>query len=211
MFNGLGTASFRRASSLGLEVSSTTRDEDNGSTLEAAETNQFKTSSNGPLDSENIIIGDLAATLEAHRASNRVKATQKLNSLSSEDQSGRQQAPGDGEAVGSLDRVVCNGSGFATLDEAIIGRVLAQAKQRPLVKRIRGKRSRSQKKDVQSEKTKKPYQDEQNDLEYEARTRQAQGRWSQRTLPDRDLWRPYQPWLAYVDSVYEDRLDRLVK
>lgn len=204
VFNNLSTILFRRASSNTLEVPSAAQDGDYGSKFAATGTKKV-IASDLAFDSENIIIGDLAATLEAHRASNRAKASRMLVSPSPKDTDLKNDA-----GHGSFGLQTPHESRANASSRAISGLELAPAKPSPLVRRTRGKRSPSLRHKPQSGKIRRGSHNEQDDIEYTARNCHAQGRWSQRVLRERKMWRSHRPWLAYVDSVHEDCLDRSV-
>lgn len=207
VFNDLSASLHRRASSLVSDGASSAGHADKENNYKATKIDQGKASSNPLLSSEDIIIGDLAATLEAHRVSNRAKAKNKLDQLPPEDRDRRLQALRNEEAFGSLGQQARYGS---RTTESISDQDLAPAERPQLVRRLRENRSQPQKQVVGSGERISGLWAEQDGVKHKARALQAKGRWTQPAAYKLNAPRPFRPWLAYLDSAHEDPLDRSV-
>ena len=219
VFNDLSIGPYRRASSIAQQQTRALQD-GGRSDLEAGTANQMKVVSKMAEHNKEIFVDDLAATLEAHRASNRAKIIRKIPQPPPNYQDwkrlaevtnrpeGHNQVVQDAEDVGEI-------SMSAVAAKSKKNRVLRlKGKERRLVKRINKKIKRISRdiKHLQNSillvTTRNDMRETgQNNLKSKARVPGARRYWSQPRSSSNSKGSS-QPWLAYIDSLHEDPLEQ---
>ena len=236
VFNDLSKRLFQRAFQRALnhdaELSNAAHKEQERSSPKTYGSNQEKTSLRGIGLSENIIIGDLAATLEAHRASNRASIIRKIGRPPPEYQSVKVKRPlqDEQEDHGSSKKRVANGSGPTTSIQKAVSRETEHVNQAGKVatgsvrlaqrprRRSGGTRGRiarkARKASLASEALlNKKMVDTPQGLDYPGKYQSPKEEWYSNKAVERSgvVNKSPRPWLAYIDnSDHVQRLDRLV-
>lgn len=207
VFNDLSSRLFRYESSLHSDAPSVVP---NSNSIAAADDGKANACWNWPLNDENIIVGDLAATLDAHRASNKANNA-RISAVPSANIHGqRHNSSGHEKSDGVSSGESLHGIGPSFLENDSGDLDVAPAKPGPLVRRMRVKRSTWPKQEISKTGSRIEHGRDQGNIKYKARIGEAPGQRSQKTSRVPQRWKPYRPWLAYVDSVHEDRLDQSV-
>ena len=207
VFNDLSSRLFRYESSLHSDAPSAIP---NGNSIAAADDGQVKARWNWPLNDEDIIIGDLAATLDAHRASNKANGTRMSVVPSANIHSQKHNVSGHEKSDEVSRGESFHGIGTTSPENDSGDLDVAPAMPGPLVRRMRVKRSTWPKQEISKRGARFEHGTDHGIIGYETAFGEEPGQRSQKTSCEPKRWKPYRPWLAYVDSVHEDRLDRSV-